>query len=194
MDINPAQAPAILQTLNAAGNAIIAFSTVTGLFLCGWACFIWWKNQKNPNGPTANHSPVWTFVAGVSLLLAPVLYNIFMRTGLGDTWQPSIQFGAADAAGIRAIEGSGQSPLLQFLPPHTVQIIAAFIYLLGLFSYLKGIMLLRWLGFGGDQRPEQGGSAGGKASAHILGGLFLMNINAAACVILGIFIAMSMCQ
>lgn len=187
--------PEILATIDVFGQVAIAFASLAGLFLCGYACFIWYSKNSTKGGQKSSYSVAWTFLAGVALLLAPALYPILMTTGLGDTWS-SNGFAVHEVSGaaLDSIERNGESPLLQFLPENTVKIVSAFIYLLGLFAYLKGIYLLRFIGIAGDSSAAQGSSMGGKAMAHILGGLFVMNINAAACMILGIFMTMSVCQ
>lgn len=193
---DPTKNPEILQTFDIFAGAFMAFSSVAGLFLCGYAGLLWYNKNGNSGGQKSPYSVVWTFIAGVALLISPALYPIIMSTGLGDTWAASntLEVYEVSAHALEQIDGKGESPLLQYLPKDTVKIISAFIYMLGLFSYLKGIYMLRFIGIAGDSSAAQGSSQGGKALAHIGGGLFVMNINAAACTILGIFMTMSVCQ
>lgn len=179
---------ALTQTMTIFAEVFQAFAFLIGLWLSGYACFVWY-NQNKVGGQKTQNSPFATFFAGNALMLSTVLYEYFMNTALDDSWDKSVSFGAIDEVALRSIEGA-QSPLMQFLPDNTVALISGFIYLMGLFSYLKGIYLLRFMGMGGD--PSQGSPAS-KSAAHIVGGMILMNINAFACVILGIFITTGLC-
>lgn len=187
--------PEILTTIDIFAKVFMAFASVFGLFLSGYAGFLWFNKNNPKGGQKSPYSVAWTFIAGIALLLSPSLYPIFMSTGLGSEWSSSsFAVDEISKSAMDQIENKGQSPLLRYLPQNTVLIISSFIYLLGLFSYLKGIYMLRFIGISGDSSAAQGSSQGGKALAHILGGLFVMNINAASCLIIGIFITMSVCQ
>lgn len=178
----------LTNTMTTFAEVFQAFAFLIGLWLSGYACFLWY-NQNKAGGQKTQNSPIANFMAGNALMISTVLYEYFMNTALGDSWDSTVQFGAIDDVALRSIEGA-QSPLMQFLPDNTVAIITGFVYLMGLFSYLKGIYLLRFMGMGGD--PSQGSPAS-KSVAHIIGGMILMNINSFACTILGIFITTGMC-
>lgn len=183
-----ASTSALTNTMTTFAEVFTAFAFVIGLWLSGYAAFIWYS--KNKNGGQSSSYSVWsTFLAGNALMISTVLYEYFMNTALGDTWDKSIMFGAVDEVALKSIEGS-QSPLMQFLPENTVALISGFIYLMGLFSYLKGVYLLRYIGSTGSQGQSVPTS---KAAAHIVGGMILMNSNAFACSILGLFITTQMC-
>lgn len=179
---------ALTNTMTTFAEVFQAFAFLIGLWLSGYACFVWY-NQNKVGGQKSGYSPISTFLAGNALMLSSVLYEYFMNTALDDSWDQSVSFGAIDEVSLRAIEGA-QSPLMQFLPDNTVALITGFIYLMGLFSYLKGIYLLRFVGMAGDD-PNRNFLS--KASAHIIGGMILMNINAFACTILSVFVTTGMC-
>lgn len=179
---------ALTNTMTTFAEVFQAFAFLIGLWLSGYACFVWYSQNKL-GGQKSGYSPISTFLAGNALMISTVLYEYFMNTALGDNWDSSVSFGAIDDVALRSIEGA-QSPLMQFLPENTVALISGFIYLMGLYSYLRGVYLLRFVGMAGDNPNNNSLS---KSSAHIIGGMILMNVNAFACSILGLFIATSMC-
>lgn len=179
---------ALTNTMQTFAEVLQAFAFLIGLWLSGYALFTWYQQNK-VGGQKSGGSPVAMFLTGNALMLSTVLYTYFMNTALKDNWDSTVKFGAIDQVALRSIEGA-QSPMMQFLPDNTVALITGFIYLMGLFSYLKGIYLLRHLGSSEGGQQQSGLS---KASAHIIGGMILMNINSFACVILGIFITTGMC-
>lgn len=169
------------------GQFAISFAFLLGLYLCGIA--IWMKyGQITPNNRSNNpNSAVWTFIAGVSLLLSPVVYSMTVNTFV-DSWDNSVQIYEVDSAAIADLEREG-SALYAFLPKNSVFVLAMFIYAIGLYAYLKGLYLMRYAGtMGNDGRTQ-----GGRAFGHFAGGIFVMNIQSISCVLLGFFIQLSYC-
>jgi hypothetical protein len=169
------------------GYLMISISFLLGLYLCGQA--IWMKfgqidKSKGTNNP---NSALWTFAAGLLLLLSPAFYIMTINT-FAPGWDSSVALYDVDLAAIKNIS-SGDNAMLSFLPVNSVLVLTMFIYSIGLYAYLKGLYLFRFAGTMG----QDGRTQGGRAAGHMIGGIAVLNVQWLSCQLLSFFIALSYC-
>jgi hypothetical protein len=139
------------------------------------------KNAENPNSHSIA-SCIWMLVSGTLLISLGSFYSI-----VSATLDPSLvgQSNSILAVNAHISLASGSktgSGFSQFIPTEAGQSIMAFVYFIGMLSFVRGIMLLKDLG------SPQGQQMGiGKPITHILGGAVAMNILKFSCMV-GAFI------
>jgi hypothetical protein len=139
------------------------------------------KNAENPNSHSMA-SCIWMMISGTLLISLGTFYSI-----VSSTLDTSLVGSGASILSVNAHISlpSGTQPgkgFSQFIPTESGQSILAFVYFIGMLSFVRGIMLLKDLG------SPQGQQMGmGKPVTHILGGAVAMNILKFSCMI-GAFI------
>ena len=169
-----------------AGIACIMFAFLMGLYLVGKGILIR-IGKFSPNGGKDPNSSLWTFASGMLLLMSPVVYAMTMNT-FTDSWDASKAVYEIDKEQIQAMMSQG-NVMLTFLPKRSVMVLTLFIYLYGLYSYLKGLYLFRYAGtMGNDGRTQIG-----RAWGHTAGGFLVLNIHSVSCFLVEFFVDLSYC-
>jgi hypothetical protein len=139
------------------------------------------KNAENPNNYSIS-SCIWMLISGSLLISLGTFYNV-ISSSMGASLIGDTKSILAVNAHISLASGTqSASGFAKFVPTETGQTILAFIYFIGIVSFVKGIFLLKDLG------SPQGQQAGlSKPITHIMGGVVAMNILKFSCMV-GVFI------
>lgn len=157
---------------------MLIIGTLLGLITFGSGLFGVSKSSSMPQQYPMKAN-VTKMAAGILLLSAGGFYEIVMNSmgmaGAGSS------LNVADSDLISTGSDSLKNSVFgELLPKETIKILLSFIYLVGLYAFLKGIYMLKDLG--ANQAQQQGGSA--KSSiVHIVGGVITMNITTFSCIV-----------
>ena len=144
------------------------------------------KNAENPNNYSIANA-IWMLIAGTLLISLGTFYSV-----ISETLNPSFQGVSTSILSvnehIKGFEAKkvGIGGFSAFVPTETGQTILAFVYLVGMISFVRGIYLLKEMG---TPKGDQQGI--GQAVTHIIGGALAMNILQFSC-ILGSFLGTDM--
>lgn len=116
-------------------------------------------------------------IAGSLLLISSVTYTWTMNTASDNEWESNSSMLAVGSHINEDIETAKQGFLGKYLPENSVRTLMGFVYLIGLFGYLRGVYLLKDIGSSDSNR------SGGfwKAMWHMIGGAATMNILDVGC-------------
>lgn len=189
---------AVTQNLvEASDGKVLELTAIAGLvmgvaYLAGSILFLSGIYKFKKNGENAQAHPiataVWMVIAGVLLLSAPTFYNAVSST-IHST------FVGASGVDILAVNQHIQGfdvvesnfGFSRFIPTGTGKAILAFIYVVGLISFVKGIFMLKDTG---ETQKQLGFSA---AMVHIFAGAIAMNISQFSCLVGDFFNTKALC-
>lgn len=123
---------------------------------------------------------VMTLVAGALLLSISTFYNIASETISSDFSGSSKSILEVNPH-IADLKISAKNTFSSFIPAESAKAILAFVYMVGLFSFIKGIYMMKDIG--GSQMGGQNGGSAGKCITHIIGGVLAMNITKFSCMV-----------
>ncbi|MEZ9709252.1 hypothetical protein AB4254_11285 [Vibrio breoganii] len=154
----------------------IAFLLGLGLFANGLLGF--YRSGTQPQQyPAAQQG--WKCFAGILLLSCTAIYNITLKSiGMDESDNPLV----VDQGSLESLSGGlSNSWLGEYLPMESISFIIGFIWLFGLYSFLKAIYTLKDMG--NISASQQGGSPLKKAIISGLSGIICMNLDSFACLL-----------
>ncbi len=160
-------------------SLIVSAFILAGLVLIGVGLYDIKRNAENKNQHPISHA-VSKMVAGMLLLSSSAAYHIFSGTVSNST--PSYSM---DVLSINESDMLGQvgdlsnSWLGEYLPAQTIEMLIGIIFLFGVYSFLKGIYILKDMG--APKQQGQDSSPLKKSAIHIGAGMIAMNILDFAC-------------
>jgi hypothetical protein len=155
-------------------------------FLMGIVLFISGLLRIRKNAENSNNYPlsscIWMLVSGALLISLGTFYNVVSGSMGGGLIGESNSILAVNAHISLASSTKPGSGFSQFVPSEAGQSVLAFVFFVGIVSFVRGVFLLKDLG---SSQGQQSGVM--KPITHILGGAVAMNILKFSCMI-GAFI------
>lgn len=161
-------------------SLMLIIATMLGLFVFGSGLYGVSKSSTMPQQYPVS-SCVTKMITGVLLLSITAFYNVVMKSvgfSDGSATTLSVQDSALLSSGVSMLSNSAMG---EILPQETIQILLAFIYLVGLYSFLKGVYMLKDVG--GSPNQNQGQSVVKSSLVHIVAGIIAMNITMFSCIL-----------
>lgn len=175
----PSAAFAAEATINALGSLIVA-----GCYLIGTITFIYglygFKAHTNQPQQFPISTCVMNLLTGVILLSLPVFYSILKRSTIDPGWNEGARVALSVGPHVADVRGSF---IDTYLPGETAEAVIGFIFLVGLWSFAKGVYRLRFVGLSQMHAPPGAGQGLGNAITHMVGGMLVMNITHVSCII-----------
>ncbi len=161
-------------------SLIVSLFFLFGLCLVGAGIYGVKQNGENKNQYPLGHA-VSKMVAGVLLLSSSGVYHMLSGTVTGSTGGLSSNnvLSLQDSNLLSQSSSLGNSWLGEYLPMETIEMLIGLIFLFGVYSFLKGIYLIKDAG-----APKQQGQDSGvlkKSVIHLAAGMIAMNILDFAC-------------
>lgn len=167
-----------MDDIKALSSLVVAVGFLIGLILFIYGVYGFKKNADSPQQFPISMC-IGNCVTGMFLLASSFMYSAFRGTFIGDNWQ-------GDRAGLsldRHMSGSSGNNmpdnfLTRALTPEARNVIIAFVFLVGLIAFIRGLFLFRDFG----ERSKSGGSSTAMAFFHVIGGIICMNILMFSCI------------
>jgi len=130
--------------------------------------------------------------AGLALISAGPMYAFLNNSTMSDSLNVDDRsvLSVSSSTLMGDVSSSANSWLGEHLPQATIEAIMGFVYLAGLFAFIKGLYLLKNVA-GQNQSQAEGGF--GRSLTHIFGGFVTMNITTFSCMIGGTLGISMMC-
>ncbi|MCP1674250.1 NADH:ubiquinone oxidoreductase subunit 6 (subunit J) [Natronocella acetinitrilica] len=166
----------------AIAQLIVIVGYLVGFVLFGIGIYGFKRWGENPNSFPLSRA-VMSCIAATLLLTLGATYDIVMRSTIDPGFSGSdSRHALALSADALRIDSSSNSIFSEYLPEHTIAVILGFIFVVGLYNFVKGIYLLK--NIGASQQQQEGTIA--KPLTHIIGGILAMNINVFSCILANI--------
>ncbi|MGD1524411.1 hypothetical protein [Vibrio owensii] len=157
---------------------------VTAATFIGLCLFVsgWYSVKQNAHAPQQNplSGAFSRIFAGVAMISSGPLYGILSNStisnGVNVDDRSILSVSSSPMMALSDISGSW---LGQHIPQQTMDAVFGFVFLAGLYAFLKGIYLLK--NVSGQERQNEGGI--GRALTHIGGGFITMNITTFSCMV-----------
>ncbi|WP_415912613.1 hypothetical protein [Neptuniibacter sp. QD37_11] len=163
---------------SAIADVIMTISFMIGLVMMGLGFVAISRSQATPQTISEWQAIRTIFVGGI-LLGAPVFYGIIYGSLAGSPVESGAELNI-NQAGINELMGSDEiSGFMALMPDRAGTMIFGFVWIFGLISYLRGLFMLKDVGFNNTSGGGQNGIA--KPITHIIGGIACMNIADLAC-------------
>lgn len=138
--------------------------------------------KQNAHAPQQNSlsSAFGKMLSGVFMISAGPIYGAISNSTIGNGVNiDDRSMLSVSNSPMMALNDVSNSWLGQHIPQQTMDAVFGFVFLAGLFAFLKGIYLLK--NVAGQEKQNEGGI--GRAFTHIAGGFITMNITTFSCMI-----------
>lgn len=171
-----ASASQLVESLNAIADLAITISAFAGLIFLFGGIYGYYADTKA--GREVNHAfNITAIFAGIGLISALALYSIVRASVVGEGQTLRGNMVLSDQ--VQRMMSTGSSgPFSGYIPADTQEALLAFVFLIGLFSFLRSF----WLAYSlYKQNARNGENSVMRILAHMLAGILLMNITWTAC-------------
>jgi hypothetical protein len=165
---------------------IISVTTFIGMVIFLTGLYGIYKRTENPNKYTLAGS-FKSMLAGTLMMIMGTIYVIFRNTVTNDSWTANSREALSISTHMNeSIARGGQMSMGQYLPPQMLVLIIGFLFVVGLYSFSKGLFMVKDVG-GQDSSGQFVGYK--KVINHLFFGTVCMNMMAIGPILLSIFFA-----
>lgn len=168
-----------MDTINAFVSTAIAIAYLIGIFSFIYGLVGFKNHSRNPQQWPLS-TCIMNVLVGAMMLSLPSIYSVIVNSTIKDRWNDRSPLEIE--ANVGDLDDLEDSFFGRYLPGETAQIVIALMYFVGLVAFIRGLMMLRYVGLNSMNMPA--GANGGltRGVTHMLGGVVVMNLTTISCI------------